>query len=62
VPCHLDFITNLSGAFPIQNGLKQRDTFSPLLSNFAFEYASKKVQENKEGLVLNGTLASGLCL
>jgi hypothetical protein len=43
-------------AFPVQNVLKgERDTLSPLLSNFALENSIRVVQENREKLEMNET-------
>jgi hypothetical protein len=37
----------LYDSFPILNGIKQEHAISPLLLNFALEYAIRKVQETR---------------
>jgi hypothetical protein len=41
--------------FPIRNALKQGDALSPFLSNFALEYAIRRVLVIQDGVKLNGT-------
>ena len=45
----------LSDMFPIRYGLKQGDALSPLVFNFAFVYATRRIQVIQDGLKLNGT-------
>jgi hypothetical protein len=51
----------LSDNFPIRKGLEQGDALSPLLFNFALEYANRKVQETRWDEIKWDTSAVGLC-
>jgi hypothetical protein len=48
--CRVQVGRHLSDMFPTKSGFKQRDVLSPLLFNFALQYAIRR-----HGLKLNGT-------
>jgi hypothetical protein len=51
----------LCDMFLIMNGLKQGDSLSPMLFNFASKYTIRMVQVNQDGLKLNGTRQLLVC-
>jgi hypothetical protein len=51
----------LSYRFPFENGLKWGIALSPLLYNFALEYATRKIKEKKEELGAEWYTSSLVC-
>jgi hypothetical protein len=52
----------LSDGFFIRNYLEQEDALSPLLCDFAFKCAIRRVQSCQEGLKVNGTYQLLVCM
>jgi len=52
----------LSDMFSIRNGLKQGDVFLPLLFNFAFDSAKRRIHLNRDGFKLSGTHQRLVCV
>ena len=59
--CTVRVDKNVSDRFPIRNRLKQGDALSPVLFNFALEYAIRRVQVKGWLETKWYTSASGLC-
>jgi hypothetical protein len=55
-------VKHLSHTFSTRNGLKQLDSLSPLIFNYALDYAIRRVQVNQDGLKLNGTHQLLICV
>ena len=54
-------VENVSDRFPIRNGLKQGDALSPLLFNFALEFAIRKVQDRTLKFIMGLFFRTGFC-
>jgi hypothetical protein len=48
--------------FTFKNGVKQGEASWPLLLNFVLEYATRSVQVNQDGLILNGKHELLICV
>jgi hypothetical protein len=50
-----------SDTFPNKNGLKQGGASSPLIFNFSFKYAIRRIEVNQDGLKVNDKLQVLFC-
>jgi hypothetical protein len=58
---HGDNFTFYLLSFPVQNGLRQGVVSSPLLFNFALDYANRRDQGNKKEMELKGIYCLVVC-